>query len=876
MNQLLENTVQINGTSITSYNNINLDLSLSFNNLTYTLSYENSKQYLTTNSLLLNIEDIDSIYNVFKHNNVQFSYQLNNILFIDNNQNMHILSYNLRNKRNFTIDNNSISFNVLEKLDNKLNNINWQTVFAYNSNHLSYIYSDENKLTFMTNTQPGLYYIDNDDIILNNDRLSINVNKFNYNYLHINNMVNKINNIISNYSYNINLFGQTKKYKNSTFTNNLQLINDYNNYEINITTATKNYKLNYKNEIINNTIISPQTDIFIKDTDYIIIDLPIEYEYETVINTDFQYNRNICPININQFNFKIFDTNITSKIAFNQFKSFIYNNQPISITYNDQNEDNIEHVSILKESCRVSLYFNIDKNIYEETYNSSKDINDEKNKNNYTFKLKIQYKTISYYINCYIDIMNNQFKKLYHNYNYGFNYDNHGEAIGIMFLPKNTNKSITNYHNYIKLENNPVLKEIDNNNKELYPINKDIFINYNSNSIDDILLKFNHIDYNQLYNKWGSYINFSKIYYRTINSNNGNVVLSNQLINTPNQIILSLLYPQRLKNKNWTLLYKNNQPTIYNYPEFNGEKNILVDHVNLGNRGTINIFKNDNDVINVNDLYIMDKEQHKSTFNMIYNYRKSGLLCGDYYTPCLLDYMLIYLFGIENYFDIDPYNEYKNKFCKPDVSRGDNEEYQYRLLTNQFYKSGSNILQYSVNLTKNNFQTPYNNYIINLYNLATSNKQQEINYIWPLFRIPDYSIINSNDYIIMYSNKENCEYVDYYFKPSIDGKYFNINFRSYNKDNSFDFKILDEQLRLNNNIQINQTSLIDKENNIYQMKLYIQNISKVNMIYIIFKDSEEYMNNIKITPPKTKNQQINIDTNKYRILCKIYLKNKDN
>ena len=39
------------------------------------------------------------------------------------------------------------------------------------------------------------------------------------------------------------------------------------------------------------------------------------------------------------------------------------------------------------------------------------------------------------------------------------------------------------------------------------------------------------------------------------------------------------------------------------------------------------------------------------------------------------------------------------------------------------FLSGSNILQYSVNLTKNNFQTPYNNYIINLYNLATSNKQ---------------------------------------------------------------------------------------------------------------------------------------------------------
>ena len=46
------------------------------------------------------------------------------------------------------------------------------------------------------------------------------------------------------------------------------------------------------------------------------------------------------------------------------------------------------------------------------------------------------------------------------------------------------------------------------------------------------------------------------------------------------------------------------------------------------------------------------------------------------------------------------------------------------------------------------------------------------------------------------------------------------------------------------------------------MKLYISNISKLNMIYIIFDDSEDYMNNITI------------NSENYRILCIVYIKNK--
>ena len=117
-------------------NNVNVNLSLSFNNLTYTLlnndKKTNSSKYLNSYSLLFNIEDEDTIYNILKHNDIQFSYQLNNMLFIDNDKNMHILNYNLKTQDKFSIDNNIITFNVLNNLFNGDNFGLNEQLFKYN------------------------------------------------------------------------------------------------------------------------------------------------------------------------------------------------------------------------------------------------------------------------------------------------------------------------------------------------------------------------------------------------------------------------------------------------------------------------------------------------------------------------------------------------------------------------------------------------------------------------------------------------------------------------------------------------------------------------------------------------------------------------
>ena len=852
----IENTIKTDGLEITTYNNIDLDLSLSFNSLTYTLSYENNKNYLINNSLLFNIEDIDTIYNIFKTNDVQFSYQLNNILFIDNNKNMHILSYNLITDKIFSYNNNLLTFNITNNSINSIKEFNEQPIFAYNSNKISYIYSNENQLKYISLNKPGLYNIDGDDIILNNDRLSINVNKFNYDCNHINNTVNKINNIIYKYNDNVNLFGETKKYRDSANINNLELITNNDGKEINFITSNQNYKLNYNSEGL---------DIIIKDDDHFIIDLPVEYQYETLINKDFKFNQTICPVKINNIKIKVNNTNIKSKINFNKSKSFIHDHKPISIINNYEEQI---HPYILTEKCNVSLYFNIEKSVYEEVYKL-----DKLNVNNYKFNLEIEIQNITYKFNCYIDVMNNQFKKLYHDYNYGFNYDNHGDAIGIMMLPKYINEDLKHINiNKIQIGDN-LLKAIDNN-LEFYPTSKDIYLNYDSKYIDNIFIPMNDIDYTE-FNQQSNFINFNKMSYYSSNNieyNNINNININEGDSYP--VIKDLIYPQRLKYKNLTLLYKKTNQTIYKYNYQNNisdlnTKKLLLNSLVLHNIGTLCKFKLNNNK-SVNNPYIMEKDKHKLFFNNIFNYRKSGLLNGDFYTPCLSDYMSIYLFGIENYFDQDVYQRYINKFYSNNT--------QNRLFTNQFYRGNysNDICQYSLNLTKNPYNNrntdsnpnndlfEFNKYYIELYQ-AKNKQETDNNYIWPLFRIPDYSIINSNDYIIMYNEKENCEYVDYYIKPSNKGNYFNINFKSYiNKDSKyFSFKILNEKMKVINSSQISSINLIDKENNIYQMQIYMQNISKINILYIIFTDSEDYMNNITINKEN------------YRILCKVYLKNKD-
>lgn len=851
MNNNLQYSLINNGEKFISYNNIDVDLTLAFNNLSYTLNAENNKKYLNPNSLLLNIEDTDTIYNVFKRNNDQYAYQLNNILFIDNNKDMHILTYNPTQRNNMTINNNIMSFNVLENSHNTLHNYYEQTIFAYNSSdNYSYIYSNEDKLKSVSTAHAGIYKYDNNNVVLNNDKLSINIDKFNYNSKHYNTFINQANNKISDYSYNVELFYLTKKYKDSVHTLDFECwYNTSNDVIITDSNKSSHFKINVNDCSVKNIII--------KDTDYIIFDIPIKYCYKSVINQNLEFNRILCPFKPNKFgiSFDIDQSQLSKYISIDYSKSFIYDNKCLSIT-EEPSIPNVPKDTQVTDSCRVSLYFRINKKIYDFVYNDIMNPFDNK------FNILIGYKDIQpspIIFECKIDIMHKQFKKLYHNYNYGFNFDNHGECIGILYFPKSsnmlfsnslTNKSTVSNVNYITMsgahknlfDNGGYLNTYEYTEK----FKKDIFVNYSSSSINNIFIKTDNI-------------NIQTVLNNGFVSHNDILFFGDGQMYTQSNISLSSLYnPDRLKNRDLNYIYntginKTNQTTeifgdkftINNYSQ---SEPLLLNGAFIDTMyGCIKLVKYINNV--VNNHYKMNKEYHKNIFNGIYNYRKSGLLYGDMYTPCVQDYLLIYLFSIENYFDDNIYKTYINSFKKSD----------HHFITNQFRRDLNTfaVSQYIIDLKGANDKE----YQLNTY---LNDQVQPQNYVWPLFTIPDYSIINSDDYIIMFSENENCEYVDYYINTDNKTTIY-INYRSYIGDIDYkNFIICDENMKKINGIQITESNILDNDNDIYQLSVYIGFVKKVIPFYICYQDSDDYMNNVTI----------NNKNNKYRILSKVYLKNE--
>ena len=863
-----------NNILFSAYNNIDIDLGLSFDPLSYVVSMQNNK-YLHENMLLMNIEDIDSIYNIFMHYKEKYAYQLNNMLFIDSEKNIYPLNYNLENLSYFTINSytNEIGLNLLDHSMVGVDNFNYQTIFAYNSPKYSYIYSDENFINTITKTTQGLYKIDDNNIKLKDDKVSVNVTKFNYNNNNINTFIDKSFNILNNYKDNIDT-------NHNDYIDNLNIVSNdnelYKKYQIEIT--DKNVSIEKKIKYDNNEV-KYDKDIIIKDTNYFIIDLPIIYHYESSIYTDLEYNKILCPINLqdhNNFKIEILNDNKESifnrYIAINYDKSYIHDNHSLFMK-------KVNDKYVLTDICHASIYFYVNEDVYDYVYNLENLIN------NNTFKIKITiFDELQYEFDCWIDVMRNQFKKLYHNYNYGFNFENHGDCVGILFMPKspnalveakeyNTTVNLINYQNHInnRPDSSLPLKKlsycnyitIDKGNKysyiELFSknqgidrmncniINKDIFLNFDNNCTYNTIIHDINVNTEFITNNVPKHNSIDCL---STTSEDNNIYLSNFNEST------NYITTEQLKHRNFNHIYKNccyydSNTNTYSYiPTINIYKKstesnslYLLNNAFLDVKyGTLKYIKYNDDNV-VNNHYVMDYEKHKDIFNKVYEYKKNGFLKGDFYTPCVQDYLLINLFNIKNYFNYNAYKQYKEIF------NNDN----YKFLTNQFNDS-NNLKEYAFNISN------IDNYKLSLY----SNDNSSYTYIWPLFRIPDYSIINSNKYIIFYDQENNCECIDYYIN-TIEKTHIDICCKSYNTNkgeiNVKTFKIYDDEFNKTNDITVEDSSLFDKKNNIYKLNLYIKNPIKITKFYVCFIDSESYLNHKNI---KDKN---------YRILCRVYLKN---
>ena len=334
----------------------------------------------------------------------------------------------------------------------------------------------------------------------------------------------------------------------------------------------------------------------------------------------------------------------------------------------------------------------------------------------------------------------------------------------------------------------------------------------------------------------------------------------------------TLKYPEQLKKRDLNFIYKKYSDTIHEdnpkYPtinKYNATSNLYLNMAFLDMRyGTLKLSEcitkdenNNNDTYKIiNNYFVLDYKKHDIIFNDVYNYRKVGFLKGDFYTPCVQDYLLMNLFNVKNYLTYNIYKKYVKYFNENNV----------RFLTNQFKEKNGQIFQYVLDVNN------VDEYRLNFYYDREGDDPTKKKCIWPIFRIPDYSIINSNDYIIIYSNKENCEYIDYYISTLERTTTIYINCRVYFKTDNLNltnFEIYNEDFEKITYIKITEANLIDRNNDIYQLAIYIEPshseisvIEKMNKFYICFEDSEPYLNHKKI----------NDDTYR-RILCKVYVKN---
>lgn len=937
MDNILQTEIKYKNKKINVLNDINLDLSLSFNNLSYTLLYSNN-QNLLNNSIVFNLEDTDTLYNIFIENSEQYSYQLNNILYIDNEKNIHPLNYNLFTINNFKINNNNIELNILE-------NNNKQTIYSYNYNSFSYIYSNINNLDKLNILNKGLYKFSTNFKLNSNDNISLNIYKYDYNNDAINNLVKNYYQAFNKYNENINLFPNTTKYKKIYYYNNLQLVPTNNELynEFNIIYKDKDHIKNIDKNIediylINNnyTSLFDINSIFYKipiiTGKYFTIDIPIIYEYESYVSNSLDYMTELYNIDINKFNisFDLSRINIPNGnyyIRLDVNKSYIYDYKPIQININSKNNIyNFNKITVLLRAC---LYFTVNESIYENIYKYIYSYNPElytenvktykNNILNNLFILSIKYENIiNYNIKLFIDCSRNMFRKLYHNYNYGFNFDKHGECIGLLLFPHKNSKyvddhnhksllakyysNITGYHDYgsISCKRNQV-------NFDLYMNKKDIYINFSDYSLKNILVKSN-IYTDKIFNN--NIPNFNNVLAHTLHISKNNVsgkgykgleVEEFKIVNIGDfkkaKIIYNIsnlncsninyLYCPHTQNRDfddlmlinginlskycfhdtyhdisaydWVLCeneyiystydsygnYRPNHSIIGTYaaPMTTYDYNyIIYDNITFANSkdfsfGKLQITKYNN-ANTLNNPYFMDHNLHNKIFDNIYNYRKSGMQFGDFYTPSIQNYMMMYKFNVVNMLNERIYNNYKNS--------------TYYLSSCQFYNNPNQDIKYHFCVNEN-FKMKIN---------EVNNDYIENDYIWPMFSIPDFSIINSNDYYVVFDENENCEYIDYYINKN--QKEIFINVRSYIYDQNFVINFYSD----NNKLKIHNDNInyIDKENNIIKLRISIQRISSFDKslkFTIYYKDIEDYLNNYKI------------NNKNYRILCKVCLKIND-
>ena len=616
-----------------------IDLSLSERDITSLLNISNSPALLNSvrpNSLVLSIYD-ENIYR--PSNDVIYSYQFNNLLFVNNDREFKPLTYNINNINSaFTIDKNKYTLRIDNNTIIEKNN-----VLAGSYNHIP----------IAKNHIRGRSSYDDSTLTLDRNRLTF-TNK-------IIDKINIINDYLKSNEFNVKLNIYTNvlenfKIKNTRYLLPIYSINDSDNA---LTLNTNHITYKDKKEITYD--ISVNTNNLIK-IDYGIdeFNLILRFNYKYISDRNIDYNYYTELIN------KLLENNIiisNNKISIDKDKSYIFD---ITKTYFDLDDNlDIEITSEFKYNVNFKInYRNIgDKYL---TFN----INILNNVLNFILLLDTQSK------------LSKVGNIIYYDRYHGYNFDEYGKPLGICIYPQNyfTNVSgsviSVSYHDnnvyYCEMEDegNYISDDMKKYKKPIYVKMSDDYIdvinvNINKNNIKNIIYNITnnftyayfHIttveeidDENQVNTEYyynltykTTHFDSTKKYYNVPLSLNGNI---------QNNVIV---------NKDFTITY------LYKYPKPRNNTYVFP-YINYNN----------------NNFEYINPTNTISSINSIYSFSLNSSLFENninsneiYYLPSLYDLEVFNGFGLQ-YF----------------LKKDGNESID--LSSKIFYKAGDMIYNYKI------------------------------------------------------------------------------------------------------------------------------------------------------------------------------------
>lgn len=870
-NQLLLNAFTNQKSNPLDNTMINLDIDyspLSQKDLLSLSGNEHLNEHLNNNSLIFSCFDYKNTIDNFNKELSSYPYRQNNLFFINNEQYIFPLNYNILNKEShFSLDNRN-------RINVKISN----DFLSYDKDK-KIITPNLDNIKKTNSTENGLFKINTENLFIDNGLLNI---IYDYNYIISNkdikdkfdnlieetsNKLNKIKNLNSNVYYDSIIM--LDKNVEIDYTKNLIYEDKKNKIEIN------NF-VNYYNVDDEGRYYHYFPQYYIdKDIDDFNIIIPFTFNYKSIcalpnyinfINIDniiknikvYKVNENIEGSREQYTNPLVFGNMITAHEYFHDINAFIeketireYDNF-YSLIYSK-----VENNNILKFDKNKSYL--LDYEITNIEYTGGKNgTNIFYGKFNLVLNFSVNHKSdfdlceiiINYFeqnvsniIEKKLPIMlrfcNNKSNEvnindsIYYDEHIGFNYNGYGKLIGKCCIPENffsennTSNSVLKFYKkpvFISLNKYQVkykekfeipfygknaklanLKCTDNDYSNYANILLDLDQDKIQDKIEKVPLKFYYINRLSRY-KSGS-DKFNEYIFGT----------ANQHLNFNKSChYIKNIFKEKNKNNNF-IEVENIDSSIYDYELYK----LKEENYNIGTNIYLKNISDNNDFYSNYQKYFNSKQilNTSSCFPEIDKIYGNGLSKGDYYLPNLFEYYVIKKINKnEDYFLLTTSYTYDNNIDKYNIIGGH--------LNNE---DSENILH---EITKDEAD--------NLYKLPES---------YAIFKIPDYSLLVSDNYY-MYFDEENNYYIIDYFGDYINGGYLSFNIK---KNYSFENIENDLEIKNNNFNDIdNKNKKIDiKANNIINIKTNLQEF------FICYKDSDPDMN---------------IINNEYRILCKVFIK----